>query len=531
VADARAQNVVLISLDTLRYDCIAAAGERAHLSAWDMEGRLRTPNLDAFWGDSVCFTRARTAAPYTTSAHASVMTGLYPNAHGVRALYRWGLRPQVGTLAEELGARGWRTVAMQESGERTQLRTGSQVLRGFDHFVRDEMEAAQLCADASEPCLLFLHTLDLHSPYCWSAFAVASGQTWAWEEAEAEIYRRLAVPRPAGGDRRPKPAFERWVVDQARRRLGEREAARLFLHWYVLGVNWFDAARWPRIVQALRRTGLYDDALIIAFADHGEALLPDGDGRPMDHPPVMLEDAVRVPLMVRAPGLEPGPRAEPASLVDVAPTVMDWLGPEPDRLGRAGAPDGLSLMGPLPADRLLLTEGWQTLPPRGVVRHADKAWRQRASTPAVPHQVGAVRGETKVVWQWGEGLLRRFMSGGRRRWLAVRRVARRLLPGPLWDGLRAVRAHLRGAKASPAPTGAQTYPWRDGTVFVCDVAADPLDARPRRAHRGDLGPREAELLDGIREYWEQGVLGAPIELTEEEDARVTAHLRALGYMD
>ena len=65
----------LVTMDTTRRDALGAFGGR----------RGVTPNLDALAQESVCYDLARTVAPLTLPAHASMLTGLYPPRHGLRA--------------------------------------------------------------------------------------------------------------------------------------------------------------------------------------------------------------------------------------------------------------------------------------------------------------------------------------------------------------------------------------------------------------------------------------------------------------
>ena len=69
-----AQNLVIITIDTLRADRIGAYGYRA----------ARTPVIDALAHGGVRFTHAYATAPITLTSHASLMTGRYPAGHGAR---------------------------------------------------------------------------------------------------------------------------------------------------------------------------------------------------------------------------------------------------------------------------------------------------------------------------------------------------------------------------------------------------------------------------------------------------------------
>jgi arylsulfatase A-like enzyme len=77
-----ARNVILISIDTLRADMLGCYGY----------GRPSSPHLDAFAREGTLFETALTTAPWTLPAHGSLLTGLYPNRHGLRSLTRDGSR-------------------------------------------------------------------------------------------------------------------------------------------------------------------------------------------------------------------------------------------------------------------------------------------------------------------------------------------------------------------------------------------------------------------------------------------------------
>jgi arylsulfatase A-like enzyme len=70
---AAPRNVILITLDTTRADRMGFLGSKRGL----------TPNLDALARQSVVFTRAYSQVPLTTSSHATILTGTYPQFHKV----------------------------------------------------------------------------------------------------------------------------------------------------------------------------------------------------------------------------------------------------------------------------------------------------------------------------------------------------------------------------------------------------------------------------------------------------------------
>lgn len=95
---------------------------------------------------------------------------------------------------------------------------------------------------------------------------------------------------------------------------------------YDAEIREMDAKEVGGIIQHLRRAGLYRDALIIFFGDHGQAF--GQHGRFAGHDSVPYEELVRVPLIMKLPGNRfAGTRvSQPVRLVDVPHTILDYLG-------------------------------------------------------------------------------------------------------------------------------------------------------------------------------------------------------------
>jgi arylsulfatase A-like enzyme len=89
----------------------------------------------------------------------------------------------------------------------------------------------------------------------------------------------------------------------------------------------------------LKATGQWDDTLVVLTSDHGQAFYEHGFAA---HANAVFEECLRVPLLVRAPGLAPGVEAEEnVQHVDVMPTVLRLLGLPPHP-----APQGTDLLDP-----------------------------------------------------------------------------------------------------------------------------------------------------------------------------------------
>ncbi len=319
--------VVLVSIDTLRSDRLPAYGYDA----------LETPALDSLAREGVVFERVYSPYPLTLPAHASLMTGLLPTEHGVRDNLGFGLAGDRTTLAERLGQRGYRAAGFVSS---TVLREQTGLGQGFDPY-DDEMPPVSSRAAAR----LF--------PERSGEATIERAVAWVRAAAtDAPFFLFLHLYEPHTPYEPPEPYRSRYADPY------DGEIA----HADALVGTLFDA---------LRDRGLYERSLIVVLSDHGEGL---GDHVESEHGLLLYREALQVPLLVRLPrGARAGERiGEPASLIDVAPTVLALLGLE--REGLPGVP--LLSADPPPRDRPIYGEtffghyqyGWSPL--RSVIRDA-----------------------------------------------------------------------------------------------------------------------------------------------------------------
>jgi arylsulfatase A-like enzyme len=303
--------VILISVDTLRAD---------HLSCYGYS-RLKTPHIDSLERGGTLFAEISSQAPITLPSHVSLFSSTYPFANGIRENAQV-LPPGAVTLATVLAAHGYNTAAFiggyslarryglaqgfqtYDSPFDTRLikgaldlkRPASQVLDGAEQW---------LARNSGHPFLLFIHLFDLHQPH--------------------------DAP-PAYHARAPQSEYDQELayVDDS------------------LG-SFFDF---------LARSGLDRRALAVLFSDHGESL---GDHGENTHGYFIYRSTLHVPLIFHWPQttetrkpksgngnakLETGnsPRVSsfqfpvssltdylehieaPAGLIDVAPTILSFLG-------------------------------------------------------------------------------------------------------------------------------------------------------------------------------------------------------------
>jgi choline-sulfatase len=262
-----ASNLVLITLDTVRADHLGSYGYAA----------ARTPWLDRLAAEGVRFAQASAQVPLTLPSHSSLLSGLLPPHHGLRNNGAGSFPDGKETLATLLSGQGWRTGAF----------VGAFVLdrrfglsRGFQTY-DDEIERAP-------------------------------GATVV---LEAE-----------------RPGSE--VMDRALAWLGQDTSKPFFLwvHLYDAHAPYspsYDGEiakvdeQVGRLLQELERRGLSGSTVVAVAADHGESLGEHGE---LTHGLLLYEPTLRVPLLVKAPGLAARVIETPVSLVDVGPTLAGLVG-------------------------------------------------------------------------------------------------------------------------------------------------------------------------------------------------------------
>jgi choline-sulfatase len=320
--------VILISIDTLRADHLSAYGYRP----------IHTPNIDSFAlpaggqaggqagdqagdqavnraaGHGTLFANAESQIPLTLPSHLSLFTSTYPFANQIEENAE-RVPDGVVTLASVLRSRGYHTAGFVGC---VFLERQIGIGQGFDVYdspfnfpvlsplsgsmlagtrlnqytVRDRRDGALVTAAASrwlaahrgEPVFVFVHLFDMHKPYHVPA-SFRAKQPLLGYDAELEYVDHL---------------------------MGSFQ-------------------------QALKDQGWWDRSLVVLLADHGESLGEHGED---SHGTFIYQSTLQVPLMIHWPAGapdQPGSVGLPVALIDVAPTVLDFLHvpPPPSFAGRS----------------------------------------------------------------------------------------------------------------------------------------------------------------------------------------------------
>ncbi len=311
-----APHVVLITLESLRTDHVGAYGGRS---------RSRpevpvTPRIDGFAEQATVYEDAHTVTSWTLASHASLFTGLYPTGHQTEGP-RDRLDDSYPTLAEALRDRGYQTAGFVSG---PYLRRTHNLHQGFEHWddsiasitsvlAHDDVTSPRLEAalrgflqddrDPERPLFLFAYFWDPHFDF-----------------VPPPPYDQMFVPPDA--ERIDIAAFD--TNEALHAGMPPRQLAYL-LSQYAGELRWTDL-HVGRVFDMLRERGLWEDALVVVTADHGEEFFDHGA---KGHKNNLYAETTRVPLIVKYPGQQAGRRdAAVVSLVDLAPTILSLAGVE-----------------------------------------------------------------------------------------------------------------------------------------------------------------------------------------------------------
>jgi len=333
--DAR-PNVVLITIDALRADHVGVYGEVAGL----------TPNIDAFAAEATRYDAAYAPSPWTLPSFGSIFTAVPPSECGLKTAlveltdwYIWEAKLADGppVVAELLRRAGYTTAAVITNPF---LAAERGFGRGFEHFRNEdgsELGSLFTRADAvtenalswlgmnrHRPFFLWLHYMEPHVPY---------------NSPETPPELRAQYPRQWLTRRLHWYGEMRHADDETKTRY--QEFCRVM---YREEVRYAD--KWVgRLLDELRKAGMYEDSLVVITSDHGEELFDHGE---FEHGHAMHEEVLWVPLLVKWPtGWAADERVmQTVGLTELAPTFLEVAGvstsgmsgkPLPRREGDGGA--------------------------------------------------------------------------------------------------------------------------------------------------------------------------------------------------
>ena len=325
-------NILLIAIDSLRAD---------HMSCYGYQ-RQTTPHIDHFASEGVLFENTFSTHIPTTSAYASMLTGMDCFSTQVVALrHKGSLRAEVRTMAEVLRDSGYNTTCVGF--------TGNPSSRGFDQYLdypawgswnEGRSPKAQNLNDVAlpelnrlvkedKPFFMMLRHMDPHAPY----LPPAPFERIFYSGDETDPANKSM--QPVMNFKPFRDFFASWMPPG----ISDKEYV---IAQYDGAVAYMDACI-QSIFETLSALGVLENTIIVLNGDHGETLYDHECW--FDHHG-MYDTVLHVPLMIRYPvKLPQGIRLKGYNQhKDLMPTVLELAGLSPDETDEELRFDGHSLL-------------------------------------------------------------------------------------------------------------------------------------------------------------------------------------------
>ena len=311
--------VLLIGIETLRADHVGCMGY----------SRNTTPTFDAIAKEGVVFSKVMATSSWTMPTVMSVLTSLYPEAHGTTS-YDRKLPEDVNTIAEVLRENDYKTVAFV-SNPALDGRHG--FYQGFDLY--DDFSVwlgfGKLVGGPNADPNLDVHQILTNKQLTRSALR------WI-EQHHQEPFFMFTFYFDPHYDYIPPPPFDtmfdpnydgsvdgRGIVKEPRK--SNRPPQRDLDHIIALydGEIRYTDTYVSKLLNAFARFGILDRTFVVIFGDHGDEFYEHGS---TGHAHTLYNELIHVPLILKWPSMIPkGKRIEAlVSQVDIMPTILDYLG-------------------------------------------------------------------------------------------------------------------------------------------------------------------------------------------------------------
>lgn len=317
----RGCNVIFIGFDSLQ------AAHVHHLGY----PRETTPTLDRLAGEGFSFSQAISPASWTVPGFMSVFTSTFPSVHKV--VNRWAvytktqkipsnlkkLSPNIKTITEIMKDHGYRTGGFTgDAGvsgaigynQGFEVYTDEKLFGGMDNSLNHTR--SWLDQHKGEKFFMFFHGYDVHGQ-----FDIASG------------YQSPFAPQVYHGPYKGTKAEQAKLREEGLKNGAISLTAADVAFWRA----WYDGkirdadARLGAFIEELSKRGLLDHTVIVLFADHGTEFY---EHKRFDHGYTLYDELVRVPLIIRIPGVRGGRIiSQQVSTLDVVPAILEILGLNP----------------------------------------------------------------------------------------------------------------------------------------------------------------------------------------------------------
>ena len=302
--------IILVTIDTLRAD---------HLSSYGYP-KNTSPHIDAFSREALLFENCFSHAPVTSSSCASILSGFLP--HETKVFENLPLPSEIETLPEILQQHGYKTAAVVSNYNLRRRAGWAQGFMIYDDTMNEREMVRKLPERTAEPTtkraiellkqlhndpfFLWVHYQDPHGPY------TPPEDFYTLFQEPNQKPRNLQLNRSESG-RGGIPTYQQL----------ERNRDFYFYHSRYDGEIRYLDEQFSQLLETLKDLGIYDDALIIFTADHGEGL---GEHQYyFAHGEYLYNSLIHVPLIIKYGKGKTGRRTDYVQHIDIVPTIVRML--------------------------------------------------------------------------------------------------------------------------------------------------------------------------------------------------------------
>lgn len=294
------ENIILIILDASRADGFGYISNNKEV----------TPYINSFAEEAVRFNNATSPTSFTGSSVSSLFTGMTPEAHGF--LQPFHIFPEeIVTLPELLQQNGFYTanftgnpIVVEKSGigrnfDQEIIVYPGKLFKELTMWHDEELIVNKLeeINKSDKPKFLYFHLMPPHYPY--NPPAPYNKRFGSDRMMNNEDYVKVDRGLAAG------------IISQDDPRILAHH--QLYLNNLSYGDHLVET-----ILEKLKKLGIYQKSLVIITADHAEAF---GEHNTVKHYKTVYEEMIRIPMLVKMPGIKPVTITSQVGLEDIFATI------------------------------------------------------------------------------------------------------------------------------------------------------------------------------------------------------------------